>query len=40
VTRIAKLIKESDAEYETGKSKVYDDVDKMLEDMGIKLDEA
>jgi len=39
MTSIAKLIKESDAEYEAVKSKVYDDVDKICEDMGIKLEE-
>jgi antitoxin MazE len=38
--RIAKLIKETDKEYENGSLKTYDDVDKMFEDMGINLDEA
>ena len=37
--RIAKLIKETDADYKSGKLKTYDDVDKMFEDMGINLDE-
>ncbi len=38
--RIAKLIKESEAEYKNGELKVYDDIDKMLMDMGINLDEV
>ncbi len=37
--RIAKLIKETDGEYENGELKSYDDVDKMFMDMGINLDE-
>ncbi len=39
MARIAKLIKESDAEYKDGGLKSYDDVDKMFMDMGINLDE-
>jgi AbrB family looped-hinge helix DNA binding protein len=38
--RIAKLIKETDAEYRSGELKAYDDVDKMFMDMGINLDEV
>ena len=37
--RIAKLIKETDAEYKSGELKAYDDIDKMFEDMGINLNE-
>ena len=37
--RIAKLVKETDAEYKNGELKSYDDVDKMFMDMGINLDE-
>ncbi|MBU5426210.1 AbrB/MazE/SpoVT family DNA-binding domain-containing protein [Tissierella pigra] len=37
--RIAKLVKETDAEYKSGELKLYDDVDKMFMDMGINLDE-
>lgn len=37
--RIAKLVKETDAEYKSGELKFYDDVDKMFMDMGINLDE-
>ncbi|WP_313233220.1 AbrB/MazE/SpoVT family DNA-binding domain-containing protein [Tissierella praeacuta] len=37
--RIAKLIKETGAEYKNGELKLYDDVDKMFMDMGINLDE-
>lgn len=37
--RIAKLIKETDAEYKNGELKAYDDVDKMFKEMGINLDE-
>lgn len=37
--RIAKLIKETDAEYKSGELKAYDDVDKMFADMGINLNE-
>ena len=37
--RIAKLIKETGAEYKNGEVKSYDDVDKMFMDMGINLDE-
>ncbi len=36
---IAKLLKETESEYKSGKLKAYDDVDKMFEDIGIKLDE-
>lgn len=39
MVRIAKLIKETDAEYKSGGLKSYDDVDKMFMDMGINLDE-
>lgn len=39
MVRIAKLIKETDAEYNNGELKSYDDVDKMFMDMGINLDE-
>ncbi len=39
MTRIAKLIKETDAEYKNGQLKTYDDIDKMFMDMGINLDE-
>ena len=39
MVRIAKLIKETDAEYKNGGLKSYDDVDKMFMDMGINLDE-
>lgn len=35
--RVAKLIKETKAEYRAGKLKSYDDVDKMFEDMGINV---
>lgn len=38
--RIAKLIKETDAEYKSGELKAYDDIDKMFMDMGINLDEV
>lgn len=37
--RIAKLIKEADVDYKSGKSKAYEDVDKMFLDMGINMDE-
>ena len=37
--RIAKLVKETDADYKNGELKLYDDVDKMFMDMGINLDE-
>jgi len=37
--KIAKLIKETDNEYKTGSSKAYDDIGKMFDDMGIKLDD-
>ncbi len=39
MVRIAKLIKETEAEYKNGELKIYDDVDKMFEDMGIDLSE-
>ena len=39
MVRIAKLIKETDAEYKNGELKSYDDVDKIFMDMGINLDE-
>jgi antitoxin MazE len=39
MVRIAKLIKESDAEYKGGELKTYDDVDRMFEDMGINLND-
>ncbi|MDD4570820.1 MAG: AbrB/MazE/SpoVT family DNA-binding domain-containing protein, partial [Tepidanaerobacteraceae bacterium] len=38
--RIARLIKETEAEYKSGEFKAYDDVDKMFMDMGINLDEV
>ena len=38
--RIAKLIKETDAEYKNDEAKAYDDVDKMFKEMGINLDEV
>ena len=37
--RIAKLVKESEAEYKDGNAKVYEDVGEMFKDMGINLDE-
>ena len=37
--RIAKLIRDTDKDIKKGKFKAYDDVDKMFEDMGIKLNE-
>jgi len=37
--KIAKLIKETDSEYKTGSSKAYDDIGKIFDDMGIKLDD-
>ena len=40
MVRIAKLIKETDAEYKNGELKSYDDVDKIFMDMGINLDEV
>ena len=39
MVRIAKLIKETDADYKSGKLKAYDEVDKMFEDMGINIDD-
>ena len=39
MVRIAKLIKETDAEYKSGDLKAYDDIDKMFTDMGINLNE-
>lgn len=39
MVRIAKLIKETEKEYQSGDLKTYDDVDKMFEDMGINLNE-
>jgi hypothetical protein len=38
--RIARLLKETEKELENGDVKSYDDIDKMFEDMGIKLDEV
>lgn len=38
--RIAKIFKESQAEYDAGETKTYDDVNKMFEDMGIDIDEV
>ncbi|HHZ17107.1 MAG TPA: AbrB/MazE/SpoVT family DNA-binding domain-containing protein [Clostridia bacterium] len=38
--RIAKLIKETEAEYKSGEMKAYDDIDKIFMDMGINLDEV
>lgn len=38
--RIAKLIKETEIDYENGNLKTYDDIDKMFMDMGINLDEV
>ncbi len=38
--RIAKMIRDSEAEYKSGKFKAYDDVDKMFGDMGIDLNEV
>jgi antitoxin MazE len=40
IIRIAKLIKETEAEYKSGEMKAYDDIDKMFMDMGINLDEV
>ncbi len=37
--RIAKLIKETDADYRSGELKSYDDVDKMFKDMGINMND-
>lgn len=37
--RIAKLIKETDADYRSGELKAYDDVDKMFKDMGINMND-
>ena len=37
--RIAKLIKEADAERESGNIKAYDNVSDAFRDMGINLDE-
>lgn len=39
MVRIAKLIKETDAEYKSGELESYDNVDNMFMDMGINLDE-
>jgi len=39
MVRIAQLVKETDAEYKSGKLKAYEDVDKMFKDMGINMDE-
>jgi len=36
---IAKLIKETDADYRSGELKAYDDVDKMFKDMGINMND-
>ena len=38
--RIAKMIRDSEAEYKSGKFKAYDDVDKMFGDMGIDFNEV
>lgn len=40
MTRIARLIKETEAEQKSSGSKSYDDIDKMFKDMGINLDEV
>jgi antitoxin MazE len=40
MVRIARLIKETEAEYKSGELKAYDDIDKMLSDMGINLDDV
>jgi len=40
MVRIARLIKETEAEYKSGELKAYDDIDKMFIDMGINLDEV
>jgi antitoxin MazE len=40
MARIARLLKETEKELENGDVKSYDDIDKMFEDMGIKLDEV
>lgn len=39
MVRLAKLIKETDAEYKSGETKSYDDVDELFNDMGINLDD-
>jgi len=39
MVRLAKLIKETDAEYKSGETKSYDDVDELFSDMGINLDD-
>ena len=39
MTRIAKLLKETEKELEKGDVKSYDNIDKMFEDMGINLNE-
>ncbi len=38
--RVARLLKEAEAEYKTGSHKIYDDVDRMFEEMGIDIDEV
>ena len=38
--RFAKMIRDSEAEYKSGKFKAYDDVDKMFGDMGIDFNEV
>ncbi|MDD2392575.1 MAG: AbrB/MazE/SpoVT family DNA-binding domain-containing protein [Eubacteriales bacterium] len=38
--RIAKMIKDTEAEYRAGECKAYDDVDKLFGDMGIDLNEV
>jgi antitoxin MazE len=38
--KIAKLIKETEADMEAGNTKVYSDIDKMFSDMGVNLDEV
>ena len=38
--RIARILRETEADYTAGTHKSYDDVEKMFEDMGIDLDEV
>jgi len=37
MARIARLVKEAEDEHKEGKTKIYDDIDKMFKDMGIDL---